>query len=306
MIDLRENFKIMRNAVYKSTADRKNRTNTFSWAMKLFKYFYAIQEFKFSDGNARGDFLEAYYVFMRCVDDIIDGDAKLPTRYKSTVCFIDHKINFAATPENPEDSLDYLLLYANELSKKFDQDFSAETNNILHSLRFDAKRAGEDEIFMESELNNHFYLLDIKGTIRAALKIFGEEPEKHTILGQLGTASRIYYNLRDYAEDVKAGFFNISAEDCERFGIKKDNISLSSPAVKNWFLYQTEMGVKLLEEYKLLKAEPQFKWLTNVTLNLAFEMPATHYFKKVLTAISCTKTRCDPSGMGQEFLNQLF
>ncbi len=248
-----------------------------------YKWFLrALRSFKYiSMSPTRGDFLEAYYTLMRYIDDIVDGDAPLPEGFQSAVEFVEEKIDFAKHSANPKDSADYLMLYCFELADKFGQEFSSETQDILQSMLFDARRFGKRIIFSEKELLHHFYLLDIRGTVRAALKVFGEDSAKYSLLEPLGLACRIFYNLRDYEDDIKAGLINISAEDFQRFGISDLENRLSS-GVQAWFRAQAIKGLELLQEHRKIVPAGDFRLLTRITFPVLYEHSARRYFKKVL------------------------
>ncbi|MEE9525426.1 MAG: hypothetical protein V3V78_02350 [Candidatus Woesearchaeota archaeon] len=280
--------------------------------------------------EARGDFLDAYYLFHRCLDDPIDGDAKLPRGHQSLEAFIDQKIRFSKSLKNPLDELDHLLLYCYQLAEEFGEDFKEETTDILESMAFDVtrrdyfrKREGM-MITPREELGSQFDLLDVRGTTKGTLKIFGEDPEKYTYLQPLAVAERIHYNLRDFAEDIHAGYVNIPEEDVSKFqileGIWKavrfqswnylsllDRIADSGERkrkkkkfvkeaevefltylpyqISGWFLQEAQDGLELLAEYKQNLKEVHFRWLTRWTLKNVYEKKARAYFKKVIKTL---------------------
>lgn len=250
-----------------------------------YKYFlYALRSFKYLSMNStRGDFLEYYYSLMRYVDDVVDGDLELPSGYKTKEDFVAERIDFSLDARKPKHQIDYLMLYCFELASKFGEDFSEETRDILSSMLFDAKRYGKKELFPEEVLFHHFHLLDVKGTIRATLKVFGENPENYSRLENLGLASRIYYNLRDYDEDLEAGFVNIPKEDCLRLRIRPNDLeNRVSSGVNNWFKEQSEKGIELLDEHNGNMSNGSLGFLAKVTLPLVYEKPARRYFERVI------------------------
>lgn len=274
MVDLNENFKKVKNDIFSHML--RTRGSKYKWFLR------ALRSFKYVSMNpTKGTFLESYYTLMRYVDDVADCDAKLPKGYKSPDEFVNEKIEFAKHPKNPKDSVDYLMLYCFELADKFKEEFSEETQDILSSMLFDAKRYGKMQVFPENELSYHFHLLDVRGTISATLKVFGEDSRKYPLLQPLGLASRIYYNLRDYDEDIKAGLVNIPAEDCQRFNISSIDLeNRLSYGIQNWFIDQAKKGVNLLDEHKT--NEGQFGYLARITFPLVYEKPARKCFEKVL------------------------
>jgi len=220
---------------------------------------------------------------MRYLDDIIDGDAPLPQGYSSEISYLQEKIEFSMNPIHPRDEVDLIMMHCFNLGKKFNQDFSSETRDILNSLMFDAKRRGSNTIFPEAVLMQHFHELDITGTIKATLKIFKEDPKKYEILKPLGLATRYQFDLEDFEADVAAGYLNFTEEECELCGIDKNDISLQSAGIKNWFIYRAEKGMELLEEHHKRLPNGNFKFLTRITFPLVYEAPARKLFKSILS-----------------------
>ena len=62
--------------------------------------------------------------------------------------------------------------------------------------------------------------MDIRGTIKATLKVFKDDPEKYTILEPLGVACRYQYDIET---DLAAGYVNISQEECAQFNVVKED-----------------------------------------------------------------------------------
>lgn len=264
----------------------KTRGEKYRWflrALRLFKYL--------SMNLVKGEFLESYYTLMRYVDDVVDGDAALPERFGNSIDFVLEKIEFVKNPRSPKDRIDCLAAYCFELAKGMGEDFSQESQDILNSMLFDARRYGKKLVFPEAELMHHFHLLDVRGTIGAAVKIFGEDPKNGPLLAPLGLASRIYYNLRDYKEDILAGFVNISSEDCDKFGINplkiEENLEGSleyriSLPVQGWMKAQAEKGLSLIRDYQDNLSASHFRFVTRLALPAVYEKPARKFFEKVL------------------------
>ena len=106
---------------------------------------------------------------------------------------------------------------------------------------------------------------------------------KCSLFKNLGLASRIYFNLRDYSEDVNVGLINVSKEDCERFGIGNSNLeNLLSPEVINWRIDQAIKGMVLLDKYRNRLSKADLSSFTRITLPIVYEKPAKKYFEKIL------------------------
>ena len=274
--NLDENAKKMRSRVFNYMLKTRGwKYRAFLRYLRFFKYI--------SFSPTRGDFLESYYTLMRYLDDIVDGDAPLPKGYSSSADFIKEKIKFSENPNNPKDEADFLMLHCFNLAKKFKADFTSETKDILYSLLFDANRKGKGIIFPEKELMHHFHLMDVRGTIKATLKIFKEDPQKYKLLKPLGIATRYQYDLEDFEADIKAGYINITEEECLLFEIDKEDLhNRESPAVKKWFKFRSEQGLALLEEHHQSLKEGKFSLLTRATFPFVYEFPARKFFNKVL------------------------
>lgn len=276
MDDLERIAKEHRERIFHDMVSKKgNKYRFFLRALRSFRYF--------SQSNIRGELLESYYALMRYVDDIVDGDSLLPESCKSREEYVEQRIQFASNPNSPADLADYLMLHSFLLTEQLGFNIFQETQDILGSLLFDARRVGKNLIFPATELWHHFYLLDIRGTVRATLKLFREDPDTHTLLEPLGNASRIYYNLRDYEEDIKAGYINISQEDCERYEINPVDLdSVSSNGVQEWFREQADEGLRLITRHKQIMRENGFGFLGRMTLPIVYERPARRYFERLL------------------------
>lgn len=273
---------------------------TRGWKYRAFLRY--LRFFKYAAfAPLRGEFLESYYVLMRYLDDIVDGDLPLPVGYSNASKYMAEKISFSFNPVNPQDEVDHLMMYCFELAKKFGEDFQEETKDILESLLFDAKRGDKLIIFPQEELARHFHVLDIKGTIRATLKIFKDNPEKYLILEPLGKASRYQYDLEDFQADIAAGYVNISREDCEHFGISEEDLQASSSLkVKAWLRYHAEQGIALLEEHHRLLPTGNFSLFERLVFRFVYENPARKVF---LHTLSETKIDTQPITMTEDKLN---
>lgn len=258
--------------------------DTRGWKYRVFLRY--LQFFKYvAFAPVRGEFLESYYVLMRYLDDVVDGDAPLPAGYSDECAYLTAKIAFSNIPVNPMDEVDYLMIYCFELAERFGEEFQAETKDILDSLMFDARRRGKGTIFPKEELNYHFHLLDIRGTIRATLKVFKDDPEKYKILEPLGIACRHQYDIEDLETDIAAGYVNISIEDCERFGIKQEDLykCSSSKMIRAWLRHYSEEGITLLSEHHRILDQGKFSLFERLVFRFVYENPARKVFMKILT-----------------------
>ena len=238
-----------------------------------------------TDTPEQAEVIENFYVAMRYVDDLVDGDVKLPQGYTGPTQYVEEKINFLEANRPPKDDIEKLMALCIQLGTEFEHDYREDAKDILNCLFFDAKRRGKHEVFDEKTLHDHFYLLDIKGTIKGALEVVGEKPELYKVLEPLGEAVRIYYNLRDFNSDIAAGYINISREDCKRLDIPKHLLAAGSyrhhPGVRAWFLEQAQKGLALIEEYHRRKKDVTFGPATSATLKVGYEFNAKRFLKAV-------------------------
>lgn len=260
--------------------------NTRPWKYRWFLFYLRL--FKYlAFAPVRGEFLESYYTLMRYLDDIVDGDLPLPESYSSAEDYMVAKIKFSAQLTEPTDEADYLLLYCFDLSEKFGENFQEETNDILNSLLFDARRRSTLAIFPEAKLNYHFHLLDIRGTIRATLKIFKDDPNKYLLLEPLGKACRYEYDIEDIESDLEAGYVNISAEDCIRLAITAEDLrNSSSVKIRKWLYQHALQGLDLLEQHRENLAIGNFTRFERLVFRYVYEKPARHCFLKTLYEIT--------------------
>ena len=276
-IEDKKRYAQMRNRVFKYMLQTR------SWKYRAFLRY--LRFFKYAAfAPTRGEFLESYYVLMRFLDDIIDGDAPLPKGYANESDYIIEKIQFSKNMINPKDEVDYLMLYCFELAEKFGEDFHTETEDILSSLLFDAKRKGKMIVFPKKDLMHHFHLLDIRGTIRATLKVFKDDPDKYELLEPLGVACRYQYDIEDIETDLAAGYVNISQEECKEFNIEKKDLNVpSSLKIKKWLRQRAIDGMKLIDEHRQKMQLGNFSVFEKWTFLLVYELPAKKVFKKIIS-----------------------
>jgi hypothetical protein len=246
----------------------RHMSETRGWKYRVFLRY--LRFFKFiAFAPVRGEFLESYYALMRYLDDIVDGDLTLSNGYLNESDYLIDKIEFSKNPLNPKDEIDGLMLYCFKLAEKFGENFHDETTDILDALLFDAKRRGKMMIFPKEELTYHFHLLDVRGTIRATLKVFKDDPDKYRILEPLGIACRHQYNIEDFDADIAAGYVNISIEECERYGIHREDLhKSSSPGIRSWLRHHAREGMDLLMEHNRNMPHGKFSLLEKAVIKV--------------------------------------
>ena len=273
---LKKRAALIRSKIYKQLLARGAwKYRAFLRYLRLFKYF--------SMSSVRGNFLETYYVLMRYLDDIVDGDLPVPASSSDVPGYILEKIDFIRKLNSPKDDVDYLYLYCQELAVKMGQDFSTETADILESLLFDARRRDAMTIFPDTVLQRHFHQMDIRGTIRATLKIFNDDPDKYALLEPLGMACRYQYDLEDFSDDIDAGYVNISLEECHVFGIgRQDLLRKTSEGISRWRHFKALKGLELLDRHSKNVPIGKFSILERMTFPLVYANPARKRFEHVI------------------------
>jgi hypothetical protein len=213
----------------------------------------------------------------RITDNVADGDSEIPKGYETRAEFVQNKIDFIKNLQNDKCENPYkfpltTLWYLR--AEKEGVDIIDEVIEMHESMLWDAKRINKNLIFSKAELDNHFFKLDVKGSIKAALKLYQEDSELWKEIEPLGTAVRIYYNLRDYKVDLEKGFINVPKEFIERHDLNISEIT------DKWFEEEIERGIKLLEEYEKNMKNIKLKKITEISLRLGFEQPTKNYFTK--------------------------
>ncbi len=124
---------------------------------------------------------------------------------------------------------------------------------------------------------------DITGTIQASLKVFKEDPAKTSLLETLGHASRIYYTLRDFTDDVAKGYVNITTEEMELFSISPTDIrDLSGESIMYWREGNAALGHQFLIEHRKQMRHTPLRFFTRAVLRMLYESPAQRYFSKIV------------------------
>ncbi len=239
--------KELTDVIYDSMLDeRSHKYRELMWIITTFKLVGQTPLFKDTKtAIQRGDFFDAMYCAMRRFDDFADLDEELPQHYKSTVeQYLQSKIDFLKDPNKIKDDLDILLLKILNLSEKIGFRITEECENIINSLIFDARRINKYQIFERKELEHHFHMLDIVGTVKAMLKVYAEDPSTYRSLIPLGKAMRLYYDLRDFAEDLSRGFINIPKEDVNELNITILDLNQANSLGQNY-----KNKIKRLNDY---------------------------------------------------------
>lgn len=228
--------------------------------------------------SPRGRFLEHYYAFMRHADDVADRDSAPPDGV-DPIEYLLAKREFVRAPRNPRDVHEQLYVRATELAAELGFDVSEESDALLESLIFDARRYGTAEIFPSAVLDQYYFDRDIVGTARTMLKALGDDSTKVDLLWPLCTATRMHYDMADFDIDVRKGFINIASEDVARAGIGPGDLFADSPKIRALFAEQAQRGLDLLREHARVRSA--FKPLTRSVFPCFYVLPCKRAFLRL-------------------------
>lgn len=272
-MNLKENYQYLKTEAYAGLQKRKS---SGKWILMLEAMPYYLGDF------TRGRLLQAVNVAERILDDTADRD-RLPPPGFTPITYLEEKRAFVRNPQTPKDRLDYLFVYCYELADKSGLKIGRELDAFFDYFLFDAKRYGTGNIFPKAELDKAYDACDITGTIRGSLMVFGDDPDRAHLLTPLGKATRIYYSLRDYEADIKAGYVNIPRESIDVYEITAQDLpDRYSEPVNAWFREEANEGLKLLDQHGEILGRERFGLRGRVALKYAYEKPARKYLEAVL------------------------
>lgn len=233
-------------------------------------------------GPTRGNLLLGVNTGMRLLDDFADGDRPIPGNIPA-VAYLEAKQAFIRNPVNPQDDIDRLFAYCYQLADRAGVRIDRELNAFFNYFLFDARRRGTGQVFSRVELDEAYDACDIAGTIRGSLMVFGDDPEKAHHLMPLGKAVRTFYTLRDYEDDIAAGFVNIPREATEAHGITEVDLpDRFSPPVRAWFHEEATLGLQRLDDHNKIMGREKFRLIGKLVLPMAYIKPAQSYLQAVL------------------------
>lgn len=242
------------------------------------------------DCIARIEILNKIYLACRILDDAIDGDSPRHLTADEILQLVNVSTQHLESEAwNPQSAVDIFLEKAMEGCREIQLDIKSQVLAVLNSMEFDAKRRTDfmktrvPKFYPESDLQTHYYQLDIEGTIGAMLNLLdeGNTEENKRALEPLGKACRILYDLQDLSKETRDGLVNISTEDAANFGISIDSLSRwageksdirSAPEeIKAYSGQKVLEARKLLAEYNILVDGADFKPLTRSILKRSYE-----------------------------------
>ncbi|MDP3965350.1 MAG: hypothetical protein Q8Q13_00955 [bacterium] len=208
------------------------------------------------------------YFQQRLFDDIMDGDTPEKLVPAERVAYARVRLEHLRTGNfdgsDPIDAFTIRILGdISSLDTSYVPKARQRLEQIMNSITFDGERIcatetpGTWKFSSSDELQRHFFNLDTEGVIGLTLFLFGFQDSENNmkLLTPLAQATRIAYNVRDFAADVRAGLCNIPAEDAEVFRITDADLRKVVAArhtaefpqnITDWLLGQVVEGQKLL------------------------------------------------------------
>ncbi|TAL54984.1 MAG: hypothetical protein EPN86_03605 [Nanoarchaeota archaeon] len=255
------------------------------------------------EARRRARLLTNFYVLMRSVDDVVDGDLPRPEGVASLADYVRQRIG-VVKGNPPSDNADYLYYYCQSLAGKLGFTIDKETISIYESLLFDAQRRDwasvheELRFYTEHELSEYFHLRDIQGTISGMLKVFGDDPRKAKSLEYAGMADRVKLTLLDLPQDIAAGLVNIPSEEIVAYKITENDLQdaalletrlLNGEAfmqlpdtIAHWALNQAKFGRNALDFQDEMLKGSSFRTIGKLLLKYLYMRPSRKYFDEVI------------------------
>ncbi len=205
------------------------------------------------DREKRLGLLKYIYYAMRLIDDICDGDTPINIDIEVRREYISQIVKGNIPDDLLWDFLKKIQILSQELG--IEQEVKDGMQKIIQSIQFDIERIVDpDKLRNEESLQENFHRMDIDGSINLTSLIFGLNVEmSHELTKELWEASRIWYTLMDFREDMVEWLINIPKEDFQKYKISLKEIEIFktdwtlSEWMKKW------LRVKVCEAHQMLK-----------------------------------------------------
>jgi phytoene/squalene synthetase len=187
--------------------------------------------------------LNAYraYAYFRWVDDQLD---KYVDEKRERIAFVERQqalMDRCYRGEWRTDPIDAEQILVDLIRRDYDQNSGLQSyiRNMMSVMVFDAKRRGC--LVSQQELTDYSLHLAVAVTEAMHYFIGHDDPSPGNETRYLGaTAAHIIHMLRDSAEDVLVGYFNIPREWVECYGI--DPCALESDAYREWVKSRVQLA----------------------------------------------------------------
>lgn len=198
-------------------------------------------------------YLNLCYAYLRWVDDYVDNP-KIDNTNKlefisrqKTLCekfkyrILDDRLSYE------ECFLFYFVCYTVDNNKLF---LHTALSEMLDSIAMDAKRLAANGIYTSKEMQVY---IDKNTKAFFTLITSFVEPNNSLVSSNIfvGKFTTKLFMLRDFMEDVKRGYVNISKEDLKSYRIDISNLR-DSEALKKWTEEEFQSLIKLLYEESLV------------------------------------------------------
>ena len=287
--------------------------------------FFKLYEHNLPNAQLRSLLLPYLYMYLRTLDDIVDGDRSLIDHTgdlkhdkKLSNDFLLRRIDYLEDPNQASDEqLDILLKEIFDITSRLNIDINDELMQMIRSLQFDLNRRSDirnNELIISNydDIDNYFFK-HYFSVHKIGATVTNPDRTYNPISQNLGSARRIYFNLRDFNEDINAGLINIPLEDMTEYNISEQDIlaiptDLSSisickkegfnsqkliypESVKAWLDDQLKRALDHLGEYRqaaplrttseILKELIYREDLSKLVFRGALEWPSHSYLKKL-------------------------
>jgi phytoene/squalene synthetase len=221
------------------------------------------------------DYINLCFTYLRWADDIVDNP-KLPVNQKKK--FIEHQQNLIShiykkesfEPAGLEEACFFHFAeFAISTSNIILLD---EVKNMVEAMSMDVKRLEDAGVFSNTELDHYINLMSksLFNILYNFITVPKFEYREEFYLGTKFTTTALM--IRDFKEDIDAGFINIPAEDIDRYHLDIKNLKKD----KNFSLCLAErirlIFELLYKEANLLKYLP-LKFRIFTYYSLIYRMP---------------------------------
>lgn len=190
---------------------------------RAFKLWIAAR--LFASYKNRG-YIYLSHAYLRWIDNFIDDPLKSTSTKKN---FLSNQLNLLQNYSTLEDvnlhekEEFYIYYLVKHFAEIEEVDFVNCFNNILKSFEMDVNRLESDGMFSESTLREYLTLLN-ESIFRISFYFIPIKRSKKDIKGFIGNFFWYVLAIRDFKEDLDAGFINILREDIKKYNLDNSNL----------------------------------------------------------------------------------
>ncbi len=211
-------------------------------------------------GRKQRGFVYLVHMYLRWVDDFIDNPLNSISVKRNFISrqreIMLNVLRFENVSLNSYEE-NYLLYFLQYLIETDRLDFVTYLNNTFKSFEMDIDRLDNDGMFSESELSEYLTLLN-ESIFKISFLFIPMRRNFKELNGFIGTFFWHVLAVRDFKEDIDAGFINISRENVKRYNLNTENLLEDNKR----FLWLRETYPQLMrmldEELIILSSMPFF------------------------------------------------